>query len=781
MSEKPFQTDEEKTIEMAKAALGHDDLKNNKLSEPLSRLLKSYKKLNKQHRFLIKRGDKQELETRRINDELMQTNELLKDTLTKGSMQVRDELIAQVMNLTGELVLTRNQLLEAFRSKNSDTRKMEGFLQNLDMVTTALQERIMQTRMQPIGNVFATLPRIVTTESQKQKKLIRLEIEGSDVKLDKSILDILSDHLARVVRNACDHGIEKPAERYQGGKPETGTISVIAFHDAGQINVMIRDDGRGIDPGIIKKKTLGQGLMPRSELSGMNAEEVLSLLLLPGISALSLMKSAVEEHGGYLEIVSEKGEGTAIYLRLPITLAIIPCLIVAVGNGRYVIPKTSVDELVCLYDKEVCRDIEYAGDQEVFRLREALIPMVRMSEVLIRPETFTKTVRSEITEKYSMLAKADLMSQGRLRKMLLFAVVKVGARRFGLIVDQITGSEEIVVTSMHSRVKALNIYSGTTIMGDGSVALILDVHGIAAHAGVEFVTDTEKSAEKLLTSDSEKTRRVLVFEIGEHERFAIPLSMIRRVQEISPDRIEQVGSKFYITVEGTSTLVLRPDNFLNISPCVMREEMYLILPRHARRPFGILISRLTDVLDAPMMLNEQSCMTDGILGTAVLQNRITLFPDIPGLLEKVAPSEYTGPTPENPEAPHPAENSVTILLVEDTAFFRHLIRNYLESADYGVKTAENGLKALELMEKEDFDLIISDIEMPEMDGWAFLRQVRNNERHRHIPAMALTRLDSREVREKAGRVGFNAYERKIDRESLLASTSRLLKGKRYEH
>jgi two-component system chemotaxis sensor kinase CheA len=698
------------------------------------------------------------------------------------TVRIKVELLDLLMTLAGELVLVRNQHLSMINHPDPLARSISH---RMDIVTTQLQEAVMRTRMQPVGSLFSRLPRIVRDLSKKIGKQIRLATAGEDVELDRTILESLSDPLTHIIRNACDHGIESPRERHRAGKPETGYISVRAYQEGGQINIVIQDDGSGIDPGIIKKTATEKGLKALNELDRMSEKDILSLIMMPGFTTsaasteisgrgvgMDVVKSSVEAQGGSVEVLSETGEGTTIHLRLPLTLAIIPCLIIHAGNGRYAIPKISVDELVCLYDEEVFTGIEYAGTQEVCRLRNTLLPIVRMSEVLARPEKFTEEIRSEITEKYSRIAKAEMKKKGSLRRTLLFAVVRIGTRRFGLAADRVTGAEEIVVSPIHPKLKSLGIYAGTTIMGDGTIAFILDIQGIAEHARVEFIPEREDASESREESD-EDIQRVLLFKSGEHEQFAVPLPLIRRVEHIAVSQIETVGTREYITIDGIPTLILRMDRLLSVSPCAEQKEMFLLLPRYAIRPFGILMSRLLDTVPVPLSLNEKSYVEDGILGTAVVQSRMTLFPDIYRLFEKAEPErqpqgEIYGPSPEP---------VYKVLLIEDTVFFRRLVKGYLESGGYETDTAENGLKGLELIDHTDYDLIVSDIEMPEMDGCTFIKDLRTLEKYKKIPAVALTTLDSPEDRERIKRVGFNAYEKKIDRERLLATVNRLLQRK----
>ncbi len=575
------------------------------------------------------------------------------ERIAADTVRIKVELLNQLMTLAGELVLVRNQQLSKITGADPEDR---GIFQRMDRITSQMQEAVMRTRMQPVGNLFGRLPRMVRDLSQKLGKNIQIVTRGDEVELDKTILESLTDPMAHLIRNACDHGIEKPAERLSAGKPETGTVFVHAYHEAGQINIVIRDDGKGINPAAIREKALAKGLKTQGELNRMSEGEILSLIMLPGFSTsefateisgrgvgTDVVKSAVEQQGGHIDVTSAAGKGTSFHICLPLTLAIIPCLLLTVGNERFAVPKVNVAELVCLYDEDVFARIEYAGVQEVFRLRRTLLPLVRLHEVLARPRPFTEETRSEITGKYQRIAKAGLQNRIRSRDTLFFAVVRVGTRQFGLIADSITGSEEIVVNPVHPKLKSLGIYSGTAIMGDGTVAMILDVRGIAEHSGVEFISSGEKETGSAAPRCGEpaSVRRVLIFKNGEQERFAVPLSMIRRVSAIRKQRIETVGSRSYITVDGIPTLILRLDCLLDVSPCILKDEMYLLLPRENCSPaFGILMSELCDVLSVPLTLNGEGEMEDGILGTALIQERLTLFPDIRRLAEKA--SEFRG-------------------------------------------------------------------------------------------------------------------------------------------
>jgi len=695
------------------------------------------------------------------------------------TIRISVDILDKIMNLAGELVLVRNQHL--LLVDKTDTRMADNS-QRLDMVTSELQEAIMRTRMQPIGTLFSRLPRIVRDISKKCNKSIIIIINGHEVELDKTILESLPDPLTHIIRNCCDHGIETPEERSRNGKPETGYINVKAYHEAGQINIVIEDDGRGINPQKIREKVIEKGLKRKEELDRMSEKEILSMIMMPGFSTtdkateisgrgvgMDVVKTAVEQLGGSIEMDSRVGQGLNLHLRLPLTLAIIPCLIVQVNNEKFAIPEVNVEELVSLYDDEIFTLIECNGDQEVFRLRKQLLPLVRLGEVLSRSKSFTEEDRSEISEIYRKIAKEKIEEKDEIQQILIFAVLKIGNQRFGLIIDEVIGTEEIVVNPLHSAVNPLIIYSGTTIMGDGTVALILDVNGIAMHAGVRFTTEIEKTDNESRSSKTD-SHRILLFNSGREEQFAVPLLLMRRVELIDPSRIQTIGGNEYISVDNVPTLLIRLENLLNVSPCATSDKMYLLLPKQSQRPIGILASHLVDVINLPLVLNKESYMEDGLLGTAIVNDYITIFIDIYRLVEAAEKSIFGNSIAEDTED----HETKTILLAEDTLFFQRLVKGHLVSAGYEVITADNGAEALEKMKTNKVDMIISDIEMPIMDGLEFLRAVRANNQFSYVPALALTSLDSEKDREIGLKAGFDAYEVKVDRDRIVEVVSKLL-------
>lgn len=684
----------------------------------------------------------------------------------EATVRINVEVLDELMTLAGELVLVRNQQLMV--SEKADP-VLRAAVQRLNVVATELQESIMRTRMQPMGNLFSRFPRVVRDLGQRLDKQIELDIEGNEVEVDKTILESLADPMKHLVRNSCDHGLETTGQRMEAGKPAVSRIALRAFHEGGQINIVIADDGRGVNLARVKAKALENGLKTAAELAVMPDKEAVRLIFLPGFSTaeqvtdvsgrgvgMDVVKTAIEKLGGQLDINTELGKGTTIQLRLPLTLAIIPSLLVGVGEHRYAIPQVNLEELVCLYDQEVVSKIEIARDQEVYRLRDQLLPLVRASELFQHQQPFTSPLRTEITERNRTL-RAEMAARG---ESMTFAVVKIGIRRFGLVVDRVIGTEEIVVKPMHPSLKHLRCLSGATVMGDGQVALILDIEGIAKHAGLssDGMQRAAESAKRNLDEVQADAHHMLLFRYGAKEQFALALPLIKRIEPIKAAHIESIADKEFITVDGIPTAILRLDKLIKVGPMQERKDLFLLLPKHTRKPCGLLVSEVIDIDGTTGDVNTAAHREDGVLGTAIVREHLTLFPDLYRLIEIADPNEK--PTQLD-------GRKLRVLLAEDTSFFRQLVRGYLESGGFEVMAAENGLQALEVFNEQEFDLIVSDLEMPVMNGWEFMRKVRGGVRNPRIPALALSSLATDESINAATKSGYDKYEIKMDRGKFL--------------
>jgi len=573
---------------------------------------------------------------------------------SSDSIRIKLDVLDKLMSLAGELVLVRNQLLISANKTDSKSRNIS---QRLDFVTTEMQETIMLTRMQPVGNILNKFNRIVRDLGKKLGKKIELNIRGNDVEIDKTILEGLADPLTHIVRNSCDHGIESPEDRINAGKSEVGHVFINVYHEGGRINIEIQDDGRGLNTEKIKEKVLEKKLMTAVELETLSKNKLVELVFLPGFSTvdvisdvsgrgvgMDVVKSSIEKLGGVVEIETDLGFGTVIKIRLPLTLAIIPSLIVIVSGRRYAIPQVNLEELVTLYDEDVSGKIEIAGNKELYRLRDTLLPMVRLSEVFDRTEPFDEFVKADITDYYKNKSLLELeeynkdIAKGKETEISLsFAVLKVGSMKYGLIIDEVIGTEEIVVKPMHKAVQDLNIYSGATVLGDGEVALILDILGISNHAGVSSATASEEElAESISVNDSGTD--LLLFKNNEHEVFGLELDKIKRIEKIKIDDIEDVGGREFITIEGKSTLIVKFENYMSVDSTELREEMFLILPQGTDHVFGILVSELIDIGLYEYELDEDSYKSEGVLGTAIIDSKMTLLVDVDSMVPIINPS-----------------------------------------------------------------------------------------------------------------------------------------------
>jgi two-component system chemotaxis sensor kinase CheA len=691
-----------------------------------------------------------------------------------SSLRISIELLDRLMTLVGELTLVRNQSLIALGHEEGTQRNI---IQRLNSVTSELQDTVLRTRMQPVGNLFGKFPRMVRDLARQLGKQVEVVTTGREVELDKTVLEQLSDPLTHLIRNSMDHGIESPEERVAKGKPPTGHISLSATPVDGQVQIEIRDDGRGIDPAAIKAKALALRLKTEAELQRMSDRDLLSLILLPGFSTaktvtdvsgrgvgMDVVKTNVAQLEGSLTIDSTSGTGTTMVLRVPLTLAIIPCLVVDVGDERYAVPQRELEEVVCLHPGGK-GSIEHAFDSEVFRLRDMLLPIVRFREVLQRVRPFTPETKAEVLRTHDPAERDP-------NRVEYIVVLRSGGKRFGLLVDSVRGTQEVVVKPMHASMKRLGVFAGATLMGDGRVALIANVDGIVAHAkcfGIEA-----RLAASADTREPSEIHRILIFECGPQEQFALPLVQIRRIESIDVNRIECVGDHEFVTLEGVATRIVRLDKILQVSPCPQQPTMYLILPKFVPEPIGILISRIVDTDSLSFDLQQATVPDPGVLGTALVRGRLSLFLDVQYIRERVF---GTGRADARIAEEHVQSGGRRrVLLIDDTPFFREVVKRYLEGVGIAVTTAVDGEDGLRKLAGGDFEMVVSDIEMPNVDGWSFAQTARA--RGYRLPFLALTSLSKSENEGRARTCGFDEFQEKLDHDQLIRVVERMLQDAR---
>ncbi len=697
-----------------------------------------------------------------------------------GSLRIPVTLIDRMMGLAGELVLVRNQALQ---SADPAMVQLRQLMRRLDSVTSELQDAALRMRMQPVGTLFDRFPRLVRDVARQLGKQIEIEITGAQVELDKTIIEILSDPLTHLVRNCCDHGIETPDERMRAGKPPTGRITLSASQQRGRILIEIRDDGRGLDREAIKRKAIERGVRRAEELEQFSDRQVFDLILMSGFSTaarvtdlsgrgvgMDVVKTNLEQIGGVLEIESAAGRGTAFTLSLPLTLAIVPSLLLRNDGQRYVLPLRDVEEIVLLDPQGGRAQIECSDREEVLRLRGRLLPVTRLGEALTCRPPAGGVSSAHHSARQRGVGEAHPTLGGQSPPYAV--VVKVGSQRFGLVVEELLGSEEIVVKPLHPLLRPLAVYAGATILGDGSVALILSIEGLARHSGIAQRSIRYEAEAQLAAPDEAEHQTLLVLRYGAAELLALPLTRVRRVVTIRREQIERVGDRELVNIDGTAVNILRLDRFLNVSRCPDQETFLLVLPRGTYAPVGILASEIVDTPTLPMRLDTQAYQGDGVLGSTLINGHIAVFLDMDRLLEMWDQAMGV------PRPALPGGLRKRILVVDDTQFFRQLIRTHLESAGYEVMVATHGRDALDRLAEMSFDLVVTDIEMPVMDGLTFARRVREDPALAGLPLLALTTLGGQENRERALHAGFDAYEIKLDRAGFLSCVAGLIERPR---
>ena len=683
------------------------------------------------------------------------------------SIRVSVRLLNELLTMAGEMVLHRNQLLHIAQLFGRSVPQLDVVAKGIDELTTNLQKTVMQTRMQAVGHVFGKLPRLVRDLSRQLGKEVELSLQGSEVELDRSLIELLADPLVHLVRNAMDHGFESAERRKELGKPEVGTLSVHAYNQSGWVIIDIRDDGAGIDVSKIKRRALEKGLVAETELAAMNETALLNLVMLPGFSTvdkpnalsgrgvgMDVVRSNIEQLGGKVELFSEFGRGTLIRLTLPLTLAIISAFIVSVDGQPFIIPQKSVSELLLIEPgKKGSASVERVHKSVALRLRGGLLPLIRLKDIL----------RKSKDEDWF-----DDFTSGE--DMLRVLVVKAGQSAYGLAVDVVSDIEEVLAKPLSVLIGNCSLYSGVTVLGDGSIAMILDAENMQKQAGFDMPPQKAVLRTEQAAATCYEEQYMLLFSAAGGETLGIDLTMVARVEKIDASQLQKIGSKYYFTFQGRAIRVIWPEHYLPLHHAKAKlETLYIILPKLAKQSVGLVASALVDTVQTRIKLEPGGVDGPGIFGSALIQGRLVVLLNLHELFLQATPEYYRLPAPRTDAAlgSTASKNQLRVLLAEDDPFFRKVISSYLESDGYWVITAENGQAALERLRAEPFDLVVSDIEMPVMNGLELVRAIRSDEALKRLPVVALTSMAGDTHREKGLRAGFDFYEYKLDRIRLL--------------
>ncbi|WP_406854598.1 chemotaxis protein CheW [Alsobacter sp. KACC 23698] len=677
---------------------------------------------------------------------------------TAQSIRVGLDTLEGLMTMVSELVLTRNQLVELARhDENSDYKAP---LQRLSSVTAELQERVMKTRMQPISTAWQKLPRLVRDLCAELGKDIELVLTGAETELDRQVLELIKDPFTHLIRNAADHGLETPEERRLVGKPPRGTIRISAIHESGTITIEVADDGRGLDVGRIAAKALERGLVTPAELERLSDERIARFIFEPGFTTvhnvshvsgrgvgMDVVRSNIELIGGSVDVRWVPGEGSTLTMKIPLTLAIVAALIIETAGQRFAIPQVAVVELVQPRSTSEHR-LESINGTWLLRLRDTLLPVVRLGAILgIDPPN----------------RKLDPEAG-------FIVVLKLGKRSFGLVVDKVFHTEEIVVKSISNLLKPINVFSGNTILGDGRVILILDPNGIVqrmGHTPAPTRSERDESAPRRRVQEDKSS--FLIFRAGEGELKAVPLAAVTRLEEFEVSQIETVGGRSVAQYRGDLIPIVQavpgaPMHASGIQPVLVFSE--------GDRTAGIAVDEIVDIVEDHLDIKATG-QAPGIVGSAVIRGRATEIIDVAHFLPLAYPDWFDSP------APTTSTRSNRVLLVDGAPFFRGMLAPVLKAAGYDVVALAEVDAALTVAQRsaESFAVVVVDIESRGRNGFDLAEGFQADRRTAELPVIGIaSRLHPAAV-ERARALGLFDVVAKFDRAGLLEAIAEAIEAK----
>ncbi|MCA0406739.1 MAG: chemotaxis protein CheW [Proteobacteria bacterium] len=683
------------------------------------------------------------------------------NSVSKQSVRVAVGTLDRLMTMVSELVLTRNQLLEIARQR--DDGDFKSPLQRLSHITAELQDGVMQTRMQPIGSAWTKLSRVVRDLSEELGKKIELIQEGAETEIDRQLLEMIKDPLLHMVRNSADHGLEMPDERIAAGKPAQGTIHLRAAQESGYIICEVSDDGRGIDLERVKAKALRNGLTTESDLARLSDEQILKFIMEPGFSTaaavtsvsgrgvgMDVVRSQVEQVGGIVDLRSRPGRGLTVTIKLPLTLAIASALIVEAAGQRFAIPQIAVAELVRTQENGDVR-IEMLNGQPTLRLRQKLLPVVEVAEVL------------DIERKPRINAKGETLERHEGDRLVV--ICHVGGHRFGIVVDGILHTEEIVVKPISSKLRHMSVYSGATILGDGSVILIIEPAGIArsvlenasrelaaAAAEADSLAELHASAERSL---------LLLFRAGNPQLKAIPLAFIGRLEEFDHSLIEEAGGKAVVQYRGKLMPLL---GYMGNTSAEAEARQPVLVFHQENREIGLAVDEIVDVVEAAISIDTTHA-GHGTVGAAIIDGKAVEIVDV---------SELVAPEGGASAAQQAQPEGTDVLIVESSEFFRALFAPLLQNQGYRIAVVPSITAARDAIDRQHPAVVVVDLDAALEESLGFVREVM--EKNPNLPVVGLASRGSARLIEKGKAAGLCDLVGKFDRQGLLASISDVLGG-----
>ena len=658
------------------------------------------------------------------------------------------------MRLVSELVLTRNQLLEIARGQLNED--FSAPLQRLSSVTSDLQDGVMHARMQPIERLFGPLPRMIRDLAHELGKSAELVVDGADTELDRQMIDLLRDPLTHIIRNCIDHGLESPQERLAAGKPDSGLINISASHEAGHISIRIADDGRGLDVVRIREKALALGLVTEDDLARLGNDDLCRFIFSPGFSTarnvtnvsgrgigMDVVRENIESIGGSVSLSTSPGRGTTFVLKVPLTLAIAPALIFEIDGQRYAIAQHAVVEAVSCGKDSQCRLLSAQG-APMLELRDQLLPVADMRSIFGLEHTH---------EPENTLA----------------IVVRTGIATFALTVDNVADVQEIVVKPLDRTLSHLGIYAGSTILGDGSVVLILNPNGLAARIGLDgshqFRVDTTQQD----LPPEKKPTSLILFKAGKGALKALPLSLISRIESIKSSEISRADGQLVVTHRGALMPMIALGDIADGQNKLLdpeRDCWPVLVVGVGGEPMGLLVSEIIDIVESLLDIDIAG-VTPDIIGSITLRGEGVEILDLAHYMKTARPGAF--------ERGH--AKRFRVMLVDDKLFFRDLLAPIISAAGYEVTTIASAGEGLAVLKRGvNFDIIVTDVDMPDMDGYSFARTLAENPRTRSIPIIALDAHAGNTVADAARNAGMRGVVGKFDRQGLLGALRGVLEA-----
>ena len=680
-------------------------------------------------------------------------------TVTQQSLRVNVDTLENLMTMVSELVLTRNQLLEIVRRHEESEFKVP--LQRLSNVTGELQEGVMKTRMQPIGNAWQKLPRIVRDLANELEKDIDLRMVGAETELDRQVLDMIKDPLTHMVRNSADHGLETPSERRKAGKPEKGVIELSAYHEGGHIIIDIVDDGRGLNLERIKEKVVSNGLASESEIASMPESQIQKYIFNAGLSTaqevtsvsgrgvgMDVVRNNIETIGGTIDVKSITGKGSTFTIKIPLTLAIVSALIVEAAGDRFAIPQLSVVELVQAESNSE-HHIERIKETPVLRLRDKLLPLVHMGRLLGIADEGDDENQQEISDDSGFIV-----------------VMQVGSQSFGAVVDGVFHTEEIVVKPMSTVLRNVNMFSGNTILGDGSVIMIVDPNGVADGVSTGVVDEANRKSEQaqVVTSNENQTTSMLLFHAGSNTPKAVPLSLVTRLEEVNVSDIENSNGRDLVQYRGTLMPLVYVDDEMQ-----RREEgsQPILVFSDAGRSMGLVVDEIVDIVEDQLDI-EVTSENVGVVGSAVIKGKATEILDIGHYLPLAFDDWFTHSDMSDDKRVR------KLLFVEESEFFRNMLTPIMQAAGYRVTTASSVHVAKEILnEAHVFDVVVADVEMRGSNGFNLAKVIHDKPSYGCPALLAISSVCTPSLVERCRESKFDDFVAKFDRPGLIASLKEL--------